>query len=209
MVKTRMKGEERRRQIINTAVGLFAQRGFVEVTTREIAAAAGINEATIYKYFKSKDDLFGAVIKYYGDKVLARALTIKPSGSDDVRSVFTELALAVVRFIKEEPNLLRLMLYSGLQNHPFSEMCFGEIGIKILTTLEESFTQAQAKGVIRAELDPVYSTLPFLGMLVHYCLGRFIVLKEPFEPLEEERYIRNLVDIYLNGILREPNGEQQ
>src|SRR5574341_482023 len=72
----RMPGEERRAAIAAAAVRLFAERGFRGATTRELAAAAGVTEPVLYQHFKTKRDLYGAIIESKsregGQKVLAR-----------------------------------------------------------------------------------------------------------------------------------------
>jgi TetR/AcrR family transcriptional regulator len=58
----RMAAEDRREQIIEVAVRLFSQKGFRGATTREIATAAGVNEAIIFRHFSTKSDLYAAII---------------------------------------------------------------------------------------------------------------------------------------------------
>lgn len=62
---SRQKQEETRRNIISTSVELFSAKGFEKTTMKQIARAAGIGDATIYKYFSSKDKL---IFGYYGLK---------------------------------------------------------------------------------------------------------------------------------------------
>jgi TetR/AcrR family transcriptional regulator, upper aerobic nicotinate degradation pathway regulator len=50
--------------ILDSALDLFARENYASVTTRDIAAACGVNVALIYYYFKNKDGLFRAVIKH-------------------------------------------------------------------------------------------------------------------------------------------------
>jgi AcrR family transcriptional regulator len=47
----------RRQEIFDASVHLFVEKGFAETSMREIAAAAGIGKATLYDYFKTKDDI--------------------------------------------------------------------------------------------------------------------------------------------------------
>ena len=68
---TRLPAAKRREQLLDTAVLLFAERGYGGATTAELARAAGVTEPIIYRHFKSKRDLFIAVIDRTGD------LTIK------------------------------------------------------------------------------------------------------------------------------------
>ncbi|MCU1327285.1 MAG: transcriptional regulator, TetR family, partial [Bryobacterales bacterium] len=57
-----MAAEDRRRQLIETAIDLFSQKGFAGTTTREIAAAAGVTEAIIFRHFATKQDLYAAIL---------------------------------------------------------------------------------------------------------------------------------------------------
>src|SRR5918997_402597 len=60
----RMAGEDRRRQIVDVAMRLFSERGFRGTTTKEIATAAGVSEAIIFRHFATKDELYTAIIDH-------------------------------------------------------------------------------------------------------------------------------------------------
>lgn len=55
--------ESKRRAILDAAAELFATRAFHEVRLDDVAAAARIGKGTVYIYFKSKEDLFGSMIR--------------------------------------------------------------------------------------------------------------------------------------------------
>lgn len=63
------RGEETRLRIIATAIPLFGQRGFDGVSTREIAAEAGVNPPALQYYFDSKEGLYKACGEYIADQV--------------------------------------------------------------------------------------------------------------------------------------------
>src|SRR5436189_4853240 len=58
----RMTAENRRQQIIDVALQLFSQKGFRGTTTKEIALAAGVNEAIIFRHFATKSELYTAIM---------------------------------------------------------------------------------------------------------------------------------------------------
>src|ERR1700677_1791525 len=58
----RMPGEDRRRQLLKVAIESFAQNGFSGTKTKEIAAAAGVSEAILFRHFASKEDLYHAIL---------------------------------------------------------------------------------------------------------------------------------------------------
>ncbi|MCL4467267.1 MAG: TetR/AcrR family transcriptional regulator [Chloroflexi bacterium] len=53
--------EERRRQILDAATGVFCKYGFARARTRDIAAAAGVSEGTLYNYYASKRDILAGL----------------------------------------------------------------------------------------------------------------------------------------------------
>ena len=91
----RMAGGLRRQQILEVAMRLFSQHGFRGTTTKEIAQAAGVSEAMVFRHFATKQELYSAILDFkacsgsLGDprEFLADALRRK-----DDRAVFTELA---------------------------------------------------------------------------------------------------------------------
>ncbi|HCW72829.1 MAG TPA: TetR/AcrR family transcriptional regulator, partial [Clostridiaceae bacterium] len=54
----RMNKDDRRKQIIDSAMKVFRERGFKGATTIEIAEAASITEVTLFRYFSSKQEIF-------------------------------------------------------------------------------------------------------------------------------------------------------
>src|ERR1051326_5746444 len=62
----RMCADERRLQIAAVAMRLFSERGFRGTTTKEIAQAAGVSEAIIFRHFATKEELYTAIIDYKG-----------------------------------------------------------------------------------------------------------------------------------------------
>jgi AcrR family transcriptional regulator len=58
-----MTSEERRAAILAAAVRLFAERGFRGTTTRALARAVGVSEPVLYEHFKSKHELYKAIVE--------------------------------------------------------------------------------------------------------------------------------------------------
>lgn len=60
--RVRMTGPQRREQLIEVAMGLFAAKGFEAVSIEEIAAEAGVSKPIVYEHFGSKDGLFAVIV---------------------------------------------------------------------------------------------------------------------------------------------------
>src|ERR1700712_1609442 len=107
----RMSGEDRRRQLIEIAIDLFSRRGFAGTTTKEIAAAAGVTEAMIFRHFATKQDLYKAILDFKcgGDaeeKWLAAADQLMDA--DDDAGLFRLLLTGIVSSYREYPQFERL-----------------------------------------------------------------------------------------------------
>lgn len=75
----RLGASERREQIIDSARGVFERSGLAGARTRDLAAAAGVNEALLYRHFSSKDELFEAAVA--GPLVSAVAGLVESAGA--------------------------------------------------------------------------------------------------------------------------------
>src|SRR5258705_13169853 len=72
-VPQRAASEETRRQILETALALFRERGFDATTIRDIATAAGLSLGAAYYYFQSKEAIVGAYYDYVQGEHQTRA----------------------------------------------------------------------------------------------------------------------------------------
>jgi len=73
---TTNKGIESSQKLFNSAILLFAEKGYNKTSIRDIALAAGINSANVYHYFKSKEGLLLAVLDYLSDLLLKNLIAI-------------------------------------------------------------------------------------------------------------------------------------
>src|SRR3982751_5355065 len=64
----RLKAPQRREQLMEVATKLFARNGYEATTTAAIAEMAGVTEPILYRHFKSKQELFVAIVKAVSDR---------------------------------------------------------------------------------------------------------------------------------------------
>ncbi|HKX08118.1 MAG TPA: helix-turn-helix domain-containing protein [Stellaceae bacterium] len=80
--RLRLDSEARRRRIVDAALPLFARKGFAGTTTKEIAEAAEVSEALLFKHFPTKAALYGAIQDFgcrIKEEALERLRTLEPS----------------------------------------------------------------------------------------------------------------------------------
>lgn len=90
---------KRRQAILDVAAGMFAEQGYERVSVAAIAAKTGRSKATLYKYFKSKEELFTAVMVEAMEERGMPMLGMLDSSNEDVRAVlerFGEAYLALL-----------------------------------------------------------------------------------------------------------------
>jgi AcrR family transcriptional regulator len=81
----KISGDERRASIIKASQSVFVEKGFNGTTTRELAEAAGVSEALLFKHFPSKEALYSAILtsacEDEGAKMHERLAALEPSTS--------------------------------------------------------------------------------------------------------------------------------
>src|SRR5437868_11003215 len=142
----RMAGEERHLQILRVAMNLFSQRGFRGTTTKEIALAAGVSEAMVFRHFATKEELYSAILDHKACvhetmdplHVVAKAVAAK----DDV-AVFEGLALEALNQHDCDPEFHRLLLHSALEEHELAHMFWEKFVKRVYRTLRNYIRERQ------------------------------------------------------------------
>src|SRR5579871_5726388 len=113
--KSRMHSDERRRQLLRVAVDSFARSGFGGTKTKDIAAAAGVSEAILFRHFATKEDLYHAILDAKETGVspgeTIRELQHFADRRDD-SGLFRYLATRIVGSFQVDPAFHRLILYA-------------------------------------------------------------------------------------------------
>lgn len=198
-----MSGDARRSQILEVAIKLFSQRGFSGTTTKEIARAAGVSEAMVFKHFANKEELYSAILD---EKACDRHaqnrfenLVEKTQAKDDF-GVFYTMALTALDYHSEDSGFMRLMLHSALEEHDLARMFFESFITDKYKFLGDYIKQRQADGAFR-EMEPLIVVRAFMGMFVHHSLYNILWDKEQkILEISNEEAARNFVEILLNGI---------
>jgi AcrR family transcriptional regulator len=116
----RSGSEETRRQILETALTLFRQRGLEETTIRDIAASAGLSLGAAYYYFKNKEAIVGAYYDYVQEEHQTRARAAFAESSDLHQRLRAALHTKI-DIMQNDRRLLRaLFRYGGEPEHPLS-----------------------------------------------------------------------------------------
>ncbi|HJU17088.1 MAG TPA: helix-turn-helix domain-containing protein [Stellaceae bacterium] len=151
MAATRLDSDERRAAIIAAAVPLFARKGFAGTTTKEIAEAAHISEALLFRHFPSKKLLYGEILRLgcEGDPALERLAELEPSTRTLVRMVHFMTRHFLLAVGVERCDLdarLRLVLHSCLEDGEYARELFERIFERVHPLFAGSLAAAIAAG---------------------------------------------------------------
>jgi AcrR family transcriptional regulator len=114
---SQLQGNDRRREITEGALALFAERSFASVTIKDIAGKLGINPALIYYYFENKQDLFRASIEAAIFDAVAHYDSIRRLHDHPVGLIDAWLE-SNVKLSRTISNLVKVMLdHSGMPRH--------------------------------------------------------------------------------------------
>jgi AcrR family transcriptional regulator len=167
---TRLSHEERRREIVLGAMRAFARSGFRGTRSRDLAAAAGVSEALLFKHFPTKKALQTAIIEE----------RIRQAGrflSDDVRQapVAKALEAVAVRILgsaDRDPTFMRLLYFAGLEGESLGPIFFRR---RVSRTVEELADLVRIwirKGWVRRSVDPRAFAWCFMGGLFQLVVVR-------------------------------------
>lgn len=201
-MKKRISGEERKERIVVAAGSLFAKKGFKGTTTKEVARAAGISEAVIFRYFADKSSLYAAIInRCCDDKHGNLKLEARLKGKSG-KEAFIAIADYFMEIYAEDTTFARLLLFSALEKHRFSDMFIESRGLETLGLICALIKDGIKKSEFD-KIDPELSARAFLGMVLHYCMTQEILGFKRFFSRPRKKVAEAFVGIFLNGISKE------
>lgn len=196
--KERLSADERRKQIIRIATEFFAEKGFAGTRTREIADMAGISETLIFQHFKSKEELYREILlENLAHHPLQPEIEHYESLNDDL-TVFHTTAAHIVRNMNN-PSLIRLFLYGVLENPQLLMLSEKRDHTGIQRHLA-NYIQKRIDDGAFIQTNASLAAQSFIYSVSMFCLQR--VLAETTQGDSANGFIKNLVQIYINGLIK-------
>lgn len=199
----RMAGEERRLQILRVAMKLFSQRGFRGTTTKEIATAAGVSEAMVFRHFATKDDLYTAILDHKacaGGMQHPRDMVADAIRQKDDRAVFEGLANGLMCHHQNDTEFLRLLTHSALEEHQLADM-FWETTVREMYKFLGSYIRERQRDGVFVQMNTAIVVRAFVGMIIHHSLNNTLWDKQRrILNISNERAAKEFTNILLHGI---------
>ncbi len=179
---------------------LFSERGFDGTSTREIAKAARINEAIIFRHFKTKESLYWAVL---ADRIDNRGRNrrireLVESGGGDFYGILVAIAETLLDRTADDASVTRLLFYTALRNRELSDRFFQTHAHENFELLSDFIWKGIEKGQFRA-VEPAVAARSFLGMIIsHYLVQEFF--GGGCQTLSIRELAEEITDLFLLGV---------
>jgi TetR/AcrR family transcriptional repressor of mexJK operon len=184
--------EETRNRILAATRVLFAKKGRRGTTTREIAELAGVNEATLFRHFGSKDALIESCADHYCQAVELQELLDGLSG--DVDSDLRQIAAALTDRMTQIRDLIIMSLAEEELDSPVGDAAW-RAPFAIHRLLGEYMGKRVASGEMQG--DPLMLARFFMGMIFARVIGS---KKFPDNANTSAELIDFQVNLFLNGV---------
>jgi len=158
---------EKQERLLTIAKRAFAKGGFAATSVNAIAAAAGISIGTLYKYFRSKQDLFLTIIGQ-GHDLLQTVLEGIVGGTDALPAKIERLLHAAVSYSEQDPDFVKIYIDCTTQGlAPLAARLSRSIESLAADAYRRLLKEAQARG----EIDPALDT-----SVAAFCLDNLLLM---------------------------------
>ncbi len=201
--KSQNSEADARSRILQTALRLFARKGYDGTTTKDLAAGANVAEGTLFRHFSNKKAILIEVATSGWVEILTDLLTeLSEMGSyEAVAQVMRHRMLNM----RDNANLLRVCFIEAQYHPELRERIQSEVIIKMTDVAEAFFETAMEKGIYR-KMNPKIVAQVFLGMFAIAGFSEETIITPDASPKALQEMAEGIADIFLHGVL--VNNEQ-
>ena len=173
MVERTQAVEDKRRQLLDAAVRVFARKGFHASRVGDIAEEAGVAHGLLYHYFKSKDQVLEAVFHENWSVLLARIASVEET-DEPAPDQLRHIATIVLRTWLHLPDVVRVVIREFGRSPELAER-IGDLAQPI-DAIQRVIERGIGRGEFRKDVDPVFAAAVVYGsideLLTGWVLGR-------------------------------------
>jgi AcrR family transcriptional regulator len=199
MARTPKILEDRREQIIEAAMLVFAQKGYARATTKDIASAAGITPGLIYHYFENKEALLKAIIEARSpvQDVRTWPAQLRELPLESMLHTLIERMLGIA---ESEPfvQLIRLFLPEVIQNPEIAPLGLATFQEEVVF-LKDYLAEHMQAGELR-DADPALLAQVIMGSVMGFVLRRQILRDGLALQYTQAQIAESIVGLALHGM---------
>lgn len=198
-----LKGSDKRRLIVDSAIKVFAEKGYHATRISDIARDAEIAYGLVYHYFKNKEEILDTIfIERWGGFIdVVRAI------ADDGRCVEDKLlsiAAVTLTAYRRHPEWVKVLVFEIQRTQRFADPDRVRLVGQLFGLIARILREGQERGELRDDLDPTLACYIFVGGLDIVVTNRVLDLIE-IEGDEAAYYMKiaqTVVELFLNGMGR-------
>jgi AcrR family transcriptional regulator len=197
--------EERRHQIVEAALRVFADKGYSSATTKDIAHEAGVTPGLIYHYFEDKRALLAAILVERSPAgIAAEALAAEGMDELDPRVLLPLLVTKLLERLEAAENAGPFHVLMGEAMHdPEMKKLFNERTADVVKTLAAYLERQMERGRLR-QLNPSLVAQLLLGSVMS-CVIRRVLTRDPaLTSYTREQIAATVADMVLGGLEAHP-----
>ena len=196
--RTTQPEEATRTRIIKAAQKLFARQGYDGTTTRDLAAAAGVAEGTLFRHFANKKAILVEVATEGWVEILTDLLT-ELSEMGSYEAVAQVMRRRMLNF-HANADMMRVCFMEA-QFHPeLRDRVQSEVIVKMTDVAEAFFETAMDRGIYR-RMSPRIVAQVFVGMFAIAGFSHNTIMEPEASPQVMKEMAEGIADIFLNGVL--------
>jgi AcrR family transcriptional regulator len=161
---------DKRRNILDAAIRVFARQGFHSTRVADIADEAGVAYGLVYHYFDSKEEVLNELFSERWSLLLA-AIEEADSSSESPRSKLAAVAAFIVDSYRHDPELMKVIIVEVTR----AANSFGRTHLPEIRRAYDSITkivaEGQEAGVFRRDIDPAFASMSFYGAIEQLLSG--------------------------------------
>ena len=184
-------------KIVDATIFLLDKEGTNGTTTKKIAKKAEVSEVTVFRKFKSKDNLLKIAKIYYSDYFLEKISDIFTNYEDtDLESLLKNTWWKLVNFLDNNLDIIKIAL-DELMSNPEEEKIFSKFSDEVLKNLTNIFQEQIDKGKIR-KINPSAAALTVFSVIVEGII--FWKFESKVSNDYTNKYLDDFLYIFINGI---------
>lgn len=161
---------DKRRQILDAAVRVFARQGFHATRVSDIADEAGVAYGLVYHYFRSKDEVLGELFVERWSLLLA-AIEETDRAGGSARERLAAVAGFIVESYRHDPELMKVIIVEVTR----AANSFGRTHLPEIRRAYESIAKivadGQEAGEFRRDVTPLFASMAFYGAIEQLLTG--------------------------------------
>ncbi len=195
-----------RATILEAAGRIFAERGLSGARTDAIAAAAGVNKALLYYYFKSKEDMYWAILEEQITQFHRKALALL-SEDGSAAEMLLRYVSSHFDFIRAHPHYPRLFQRMMMAREPRAERLVAERMAPVARKMGMVLRRGIRDGELR-RCDPLHAAVSLVALTVFYFgaapIIRVISGRDPLKAVNLRKRKAEVLDFIRYGLLTDP-----